>query len=96
MIDAATTDHKPRTRTPSKLTEIGRDAMRKALLDEVERADWNLSVVAESLRLECASNVARTMENIGLGEELQRAREAGKVARGGFRESHRARNPRRQ
>lgn len=61
-------------RLPSKLTEIGRAAMRQALLEELERTGWNLSKVAETLGLDTAGNVTRTMQNIGMGEHLERAR----------------------
>lgn len=75
------------TRLPSKLTAIGREAMRKALIEEAVRAGWNLSVIAENLELATTGNVTRAMRHLGLEAELEQARVAGLVRRGTRRKS---------
>lgn len=81
---------KPRA-TPSKrklsaLTEIGErakhEAMRRALLAELRRQDWNLSATADALTMGSASNVLRAVESLGLQAEYEAAKAAGKIPMG--------------
>jgi len=69
-------------RSTSRLMEIGNEAMRAALLDELIRTGWNLTETAATLRLDNPGNVARVARHLGLGDDLQRARDDGRVRRG--------------
>lgn len=75
--DAAALD-----RTKSRLVQIGEDAMRKALLDALEAADWRLTDAAELLGLNGPTNVLRGIRRLGLSAEYEAARSAGKVRPG--------------
>jgi transcriptional regulator with GAF, ATPase, and Fis domain len=70
-------------RARSRLVEIGDDAMRKALLAELRRADWNLSTAAEALGMTSAANVLRSIRRLGLVEEYDAAKASGKIRPGG-------------
>lgn len=69
-------------RTRSRLVEIGDDAMRKALLAELRRADWNLSAVSDALNLSGAGNVLRAIRRLDLVDEYDAAKSAGKIRPG--------------
>jgi hypothetical protein len=81
MTDDTNTATKP-SRAVSRLTEIGNEAMRAALLNELIRTGWNLTETAATLRLDGPGNVARVARHLGLGDDLQRARDEGRVRRG--------------
>jgi transcriptional regulator with GAF, ATPase, and Fis domain len=73
-------------RKKSKLTQVGdeakRDAMRKALLVELKRQNWNLTHTATALELMTPSAVIRAIHELGLDDEYEGARAEGKVAPG--------------
>ena len=73
-------------RKKSKLTQVGddakRDAMRKALLAELKRQDWNLTHTATALDLMTPSAVIRAIHDLGLDDEYEGAKADGKVAPG--------------
>ena len=64
------------------LTEIGRDAQRAALLEELERQGWNLSRTAAALGLTGPSNVTRALKTLGLEDEYEAAKARGDIAPG--------------
>lgn len=70
---------KPTEAPASTLAEIGREAQRKALLAELERQDWNLTATARALGLVNASNVKRSLLTLGLENEYEAAKDAGKI-----------------
>jgi transcriptional regulator with GAF, ATPase, and Fis domain len=72
---------------PRTLTEIGRDAQRSALLEELERQSWNLTGTAKALGLVNASNVKRALLTLGLEGEYDAAKAAGKIVPGRHAES---------
>lgn len=55
---------------------------RAVLLRELENAEWNLSAVAARLRVSSAGNVTKLIGDLGLRDELAKARAAGKARRG--------------
>lgn len=69
-------------RRRSLLVQIGDDAMRAALLDALEAADWRLTVVATRLGLDGPTNVVRGIRRLGLMPQYEAARIAGKVRSG--------------
>lgn len=84
---AATTPPTDATETPARsLAEIGRlareKAQRDALLEALERHDWNLTAVARELDVSNGSNVVREIKKLGLTAEYEKAREDGRVSRG--------------
>lgn len=75
----------PRTKKPvppsperrkSKLTEIGDEAMRRALLEALVVHDWSPARVAEALRMNGAANVLRAIKMLGLSDDYEKARTA--------------------
>jgi len=64
------------------LKEIGREAQRKALLAELEANGWSLTTTARELGLTGASNVKRSILTLGLEEEYEAAKAAGKIVPG--------------
>lgn len=76
----------PEGRKKSKLTQMGddakREAMRKGLLAELKRQDWNLSRTADALDMVNASNVIRAIHDLDLDAEYEKAKDAGKVQPG--------------
>ncbi len=73
---------KPTGRKKSKLTLIGEEAQRKALLATLKERDWNLSATAEALDLGGSGNVIRAIHALGLDEEYEKARAQGKITPG--------------
>lgn len=69
----------------NRLTEAGRAAMRRLLLEELQRCEWNLTHVAERLRLPNASAVLREIRRLTLLVEYTTAKAEGRVRRGGHR-----------
>lgn len=71
------------------LAEIGRRAaraaQRRALLAALKRHRWNLTVVAEALRLGSPANAIRSIRSLGLDAEYGAAKAAGKVSPGNRR-----------
>jgi hypothetical protein len=58
----------------------------KILLDQLKATNWNLAHTAERLRLGYGTaNVLRTIHDLGLTEEYEKAKAAGKIKRGGRR-----------
>lgn len=55
---------------------------RALLLRELEAADWNLGAVGAALRMGGAGNVTKAIRDLGLSDELEKARAAGKAKRG--------------
>lgn len=72
----------PAERKKSKLTQIGEEAQRKALLAELRRQSWNLSATAEALELGGAGNVIRAIKALDLVEQYEAARNRGDVKPG--------------
>jgi transcriptional regulator with GAF, ATPase, and Fis domain len=70
-------------RARSRLVEIGDEAMRKALLAELRRTDWNLSSTAEALGMTTGGNVLRAIRRLGLVDEYEAAKADGKIRPGG-------------
>ena len=69
-------------RKKSLLTEIGEEAMRKALLDTLVAQDWHLSKAAEVLGLGGPANVIRAIKALGLEEQYESAKKRGLIKRG--------------
>lgn len=69
-------------RGKSLLTETGDAAQRALLLKTLKAHGWNLTATAEALRLSAASSVIRAIHNLGLTEEYEAARDAGKLRPG--------------
>lgn len=69
-------------RVKSALTEIGEDAMRRALHKSLKAHRWQLAKVAEELRLSGSANVIRAIRQLGLGDEYAAARARGDVKSG--------------
>lgn len=73
-------------RQPVNLAEIGREAsraaQRKALLAELQRNDWNLTATGAAVGIPNVSNLIRTIRAVGLEDEYEAAREAGKIPKG--------------
>lgn len=65
----------------NKLTAAANAAKKKLLLETLEKCDWNLTRTAIELGLGSPSNVARTMKDLGLSRELEKARKDGRVTR---------------
>ena len=55
---------------------------RAVLLKELEAADWNLGAVGASLRMGGAGNVTKVIRELGLADELEKARAEGKATQG--------------
>lgn len=89
MTEMATTKKKS-TRAPakaperrkSKLTQIGEEAQRAALLKELKRHDWVLKDVAEAMDLNGTPNLLRAIKQLGLTEEYEAAKADGKITAG--------------
>lgn len=68
------------------LAEIGREAsheaQRKALLAELKANDWNLTATSQELGLSNGSNVIRSIRTLGLEDEYEAAKAAGKIPKG--------------
>lgn len=60
---------------------------RRILHDALEASSWRLSEVAKGLQLGGVGNLLRTIREVGLEPELERARAEGLVRRGGDRRS---------
>lgn len=73
------TDSPPAAR--NRLQEVGRAAMRVALLEELERQGWNITHAGKALGLD-RSNVLRALHWLGCEAELEAARASGKVKTG--------------
>lgn len=73
---------KPTRRKKSKLTLAGEAAQRGVLLAELKAQGWNLTHVAEALEMGNASTVLRSIKLLGLDEEYEAAKAAGKVRAG--------------
>lgn len=69
-----TAKKKPEGRKKSLLTEIGEEAMRRALLESLVKNDWSPSAVADALRMNGSANVLRAIKQLGLTEEYDKAR----------------------
>ena len=78
----AVTDPKPTERRRSRLALEADAAARALLLAELERHAWSLTATAESLDLTSAASVLRAVKHLGLSEEYEAARRAGKVRPG--------------
>ena len=63
------------------------EAMRKALLAELRRSDWNLTSTATALGMTSAANVLRAIRRLGLVTEYDAAKADGKIYLGGRRDS---------
>jgi transcriptional regulator with GAF, ATPase, and Fis domain len=76
-------------RNPSKLTEIGDRARRKAqkhaLLRSLRANGWNLTATATALEMGSHANVIRSIHELGLSAEYEAARSARLVVPGGRR-----------
>ena len=72
----------PPERRKSKLTQIGEEAQRAALLRELKRHDWVLKDVAEALEIGGTANLLRAIKQLGLVEEYEAAKAAGKITHG--------------
>lgn len=64
------------------LAEIGREAQRVALLATLKDQEWNLTATARVLGLTGASNVIRSLKNLGLESEYEAARDRGDIRAG--------------
>lgn len=73
---------KPAGRKKSKLTLAGEAAQRGLLLQALKECDWNLSRTAESLDVVDASSVLRSIKLLGLEDEYEAAKVAGKARPG--------------
>lgn len=69
----------------NRLAEIGRAAMRAALLKELETCGWNLQHAGERLGLGGTQGVCREIVRLGLTAERDAARRSGLIPRGGRR-----------
>lgn len=76
------TDPKPADRRRSRLALEADAAARALLLATLERCDWQLSEVAAALDLSNVSGVLRAIRHLGLVEEYEAARAAGKIRPG--------------
>lgn len=65
----------------NKLYEIGREAIRKALLDALNENNWNLSHAAKALDLD-ATNILRAIKRFGCQPDLDAARADGRIRKG--------------
>jgi len=72
----------PASRAKSALTEIGEEAMRRALRKSLKSHRWQLVKVAEELRLSGSANVIRAIRQLGLSDEYAAARLRGDVKSG--------------
>lgn len=72
----------PDSRPKSGLVEIGEDAMRAALLAELQRQGWNLTRTAEALRMSAPSNVIRAIKSLDLEAEYEAAKARGEARPG--------------
>lgn len=61
-------------RRKSKLVQIGEEAMRRALLEALVTADWNLTHTAQALEMTSASHVLRSIRQLGLLEQYKSER----------------------
>ncbi len=66
-----TTAAKP---TKNGLTEIGREAMRKALLEALARHNWNVTRAAREFSMD-SQNLHRAIRNLGVLSEFKAARD---------------------
>lgn len=69
-------------RVKSALTEIGEEAMRRALRKSLKAHRWQLVKVAEELRMSGSANVIRAIRQLGLTDEYDAARSRGDVKSG--------------
>jgi transcriptional regulator of acetoin/glycerol metabolism len=76
------TDPKAPKRTRSRLSRIGDDAMKAALLAALEAHAWHLSATAEALEMAGPSDVIRSMRRLGLHAEYEAARRDGRIKPG--------------
>jgi transcriptional regulator of acetoin/glycerol metabolism len=58
-------------RKKSKLVQIGEEAMRRALLEALVTAEWNLTHTAAALEMSSASHVLRSIRQLGLMEKYK-------------------------
>jgi len=65
---------KPEGRKKSKLTLIGDESMRLALLEACVANDWNLTKVAAEFDMAAAGNVLRSIRQFGLEKQYKAAR----------------------
>lgn len=66
----------------NKLSRIGLEAMRVALLAELRNRDWHLTKVADHFEVGGLPNLIRQIHRLGLTGELEAARAAGLIRRG--------------
>jgi len=67
------------------LTQAGEAAQRGLLLGTLKETDWNLTAAAETLQMAGPSDVLRAIKVLGLSEEYDAAKAAGKVSPGSRR-----------
>jgi hypothetical protein len=65
----------------SRLTEIGRAAMRAALLESCERHGWRLNLVAADLGMHCAGTVGTSLRTLA-PDVYQAAKADGRIKQG--------------
>lgn len=82
---AAKKAQKEPRRRKSLLTQAGESAQRGLLLGTLESKEWNLTATAEALEMAGPSDVLRAIKNLGLTEEYDAAKLAGKVSPGNRR-----------
>lgn len=73
---------KPVGRKKSKLTKIGEEAMRAALLKALKQNGWSITRTAEALEMAGSANVLRSIKLLGLDDEYEQARIRGDVRPG--------------
>lgn len=78
-----------RKRVVSRLARAGaeasREARKKLLLVTLEEQRWNLTVTAEVLEMNGASDVIRAIRDLGMHEDYERAMVAGLIVVGRHR-----------
>lgn len=64
----------PEGRKKSRLSEIGDEAMRRALLEVLVGNDWSLTRASDALRMGGSANVLRAIRQLGLTGAYEDAR----------------------
>lgn len=72
----------PAARQKSRLTEIGDEAMKRALHKSLKAHGWALTKVSDDLRLGGSANVLRAIRQLGLTDAYLAAKQRGDVKPG--------------
>ena len=79
---APATKPEPTARQKSRLTEIGDEAMKRALHKSLKEHGWALTKVSDDLRLGGSANVLRAIRQLGLTDAYLAAKQRGDVKPG--------------